>query len=129
MELTPFVVAGIVAFGVAVGALSAFLGVGGGLVMVPFMVLVLGLGQQSAEGTSLLVILPTAAAGVIAHSRRGFVSFRAAAWLSVGGTVGSFAGALIALNLSGARLQTLFGIFVCIMGVRLVALGVSRRPG
>jgi uncharacterized protein len=115
---------GVIAFGILTGVLSALFGVGGGLVMVPFMVLVLGSDQHLAEGTSLLVIVPTAIVGVIAHARRGFVSFKHAALLALGGVAGSFLGATLALTLEEGALQILFGGFLAIMGVRTVVQAV-----
>ncbi|HEV3472536.1 MAG TPA: sulfite exporter TauE/SafE family protein [Actinomycetota bacterium] len=114
---------GVVAFGIAVGVLSALFGIGGGLVMVPFMVLLLDRSQHLAEGTSLLVIVPTAIAGVIAHAKRGFVDFRAAGWLAVGGVIGAIIGALIALASAGSTLQIYFAVFLVLMGARLIRDG------
>lgn len=112
---------GVVAFGVLVGALSALFGIGGGVVMVPFMVLLLERSQHLAEGTSLLVIVPTAIAGVIAHAGRGFVDFRSAAWLAAGGVLGAFAGARFALASSTETLEAIFAGFLALMGARLLA--------
>jgi hypothetical protein len=118
---------GIVAFGIVVGLLSALFGIGGGLVMVPFIVLVLGEDQHLAEGTSLLVIVPTAIAGVIAHARRGYVDFGAAALLAAGGVFGAFAGALVALSTQQDALQTAFTIFLIVMGARMIRDGYRSR--
>ena len=120
MDVGAWVALGVVAFGVLTGVLSALFGVGGGLVMVPFMVLALGSDQHLAEGTSLLVIVPTAIVGVIAHTRRGYVSFKHAALLAVGGVVGSFLGATLALQLEEGALQVVFGAFLALMGVHTV---------
>lgn len=114
---------GIVAFGVLAAILSALFGVGGGLVVVPFMVIALGRGQHLAEATSLLVIVPTATLGVIAHSRKGYVSFKHALVLAVGGVGGSYLGATLALTLDGDLLQAIFGAFLATMGVRTVIMG------
>jgi uncharacterized membrane protein YfcA len=127
LALTSIGFAGAVLFGLLVGVLSALLGVGGGVVMVPFIVLALSVGQHTAEGTSLLVIVPTAAVGVIAHHRSGFVSFLSGALMGVGGIVGSFIGAAIALEFSAGFLETLFGAFVIMMGVRLIVQGARGR--
>ena len=109
-----------IAFGVAVGLLSALFGIGGGVVMVPFMVLLLERSQHVAEGTSLLVIIPTAIAGVIAHRRRGYVEFGLAGWLGFGGALGAFAGATLALRIDSELLEKLFALFLAMMGVRLI---------
>lgn len=127
MDVTLPVAIGVTAFGVAVGVLSALFGIGGGLVMVPFMVLLLDGSQHLAEGTSLLVIVPTAIAGVIAHTKRGFVDFRAAAWLAAGGVIGAFLGARIALASAGPTLQIYFAVFLVLMGARLIRDGFKDR--
>ena len=127
MALTVPVFVGVVAFGLLVGALSALLGVGGGLVMVPFLVLVLNVAHHAAEGTSLLVIVPTAAVGALAHRRSGFVSFRAAALIALGGIGGSYAGAAVALGVSAELLERIFVIFVVGMGIRLMFQGLRSR--
>lgn len=118
----------IVLAGVAVGFLSALLGVGGGILMVPFMVLALDKGQHVAEGTSLLVIIPTAIAGVLAHRRRGYIEWRHAFALAIGGIGGAFGGARLALLMEGSTLELLFGAFLTVAGVRLMATGARLRP-
>lgn len=123
MDLSVALAIGIVAFGVLTGVLSALFGVGGGLVMVPFMVLALGESQHLAEGTSLLVIVPTAIAGVVAHRRKGFVSFKHALVLAIGGVGGSWLGATLALTLEDDLLQKLFGAFLLVMGLRTIVKG------
>lgn len=121
MDVSAWVAVGVVAFGMLTGVLSALFGVGGGLVMVPFMVLALGSNQHLAEGTSLLVIVPTAIVGVTAHARRGYVSFKHAALLAVGGVGGSYLGATIALQLEEGILQIILGAFLAVMGASTVA--------
>ncbi|MFN2488842.1 MAG: sulfite exporter TauE/SafE family protein [Actinomycetota bacterium] len=116
----------VVAAGVLVGVLSALFGVGGGLLMVPFMVLVLSEDQHVAEGTSLLVIVPTAVAGVLAHARNRFVSFRHAAPLALGGIGGVYVGATIALRTKPEQLQLIFGIFLAVMGLKNVVDAVRQ---
>ncbi len=111
-------------FGVAVGLLSALFGIGGGIAMVPFMALLLERSQHLAEGTSLLVIIPTAIAGVIAHHKRGYVSFRLAGILASGGAMGAFLGARLALTLDASVLETCFAVFLVVMGVRIILEGV-----
>lgn len=125
MDLTLPIIIGTAAFGVGVGLLSALFGIGGGIAMVPFMVLVLERSQHLAEGTSLLVIIPTAIAGVIAHHKRGYVSFNVAGTLAVGGVVGAFLGARLALTLDASALETYFAIFLVLMGVRIILEGVK----
>jgi len=91
------------------------------------MVLALELTQHVAEGTSLLVIVPTALVGAVAHHKRGYVDTRAAAFLAVSGIVGAIAGALGGLEISGELLQRLFAGLIAVAGVRLVLDGLRAR--
>jgi uncharacterized membrane protein YfcA len=115
-----------VAAGVAVGIFSAIFGVGGGVLIVPYLVFVESHGQHLAEGTSLLVIVPTAVAAVVAHARRGRVAFRLAAWLGAGGILGAVLGASLAHSAAPQELQKGFGIFLILVGIQTIA--VARRP-
>lgn len=117
----------VVGFGVLVGVLSALFGVGGGIVMVPFMVIVLEETQHVAEGTSLLVIIATAAAGVFALRDSGHVRYRPAALLAAGGIMGSLLGALAALALSADVLENIFAALVVVVGLRLVIKSLVDR--
>lgn len=112
--------------GGAVGVLSALFGVGGGILMVPFMVLALDQGQHLAEGTSLLVIVPTAVAGVVFHRKKGYVSLKHAAVLAMGGMGGAYAGAALALSLRATTLQVVFGLLMAYSGIRTVSAGVKQ---
>jgi uncharacterized membrane protein YfcA len=98
--------------GVLTGILSAVFGTGGGQISIPFMILVLGFSQHLAEGTSLFIIVPTAAVGAWAHSRRGYVRWRPAFWLSIAGLGGAVVGALLAVQLDELLLRRFFAAFV-----------------
>jgi hypothetical protein len=98
--------------GVLTGILSAVFGTGGGQISIPFMILVLGFSQHLAEGTSLFIIVPTAAMGAWAHSRRGYVRWRPAFWLSIAGLGGAAVGALLAVQLDELLLRRFFAAFV-----------------
>jgi uncharacterized membrane protein YfcA len=110
--------------GVLTGLLSAIFGVGGGLIVVPYMVLVLGASQHLAEGTSLVVIIPTALAGAFTYSRQGLVDWRAAASLGAGGTLSALIGAGLAHQVSGSTLQAIYAAFLSIVAYRFL---VPRR--
>jgi uncharacterized protein len=115
--------------GVVVGAFSALFGVGGGLLMVPLITIVLGRSQHLAEGTSLLAIIPISLAGVLAHRGRGYLSFRAAAWLAVGGGTASALGALLALSVPSSTLRVLFAFLIAAVAVFLIYQGIQERRG
>jgi uncharacterized protein len=106
--------------GAVAGVLSGLLGIGGGAIMVPAMTLLMGLSQHLAQGTSLLVIIPTAIAGSITHFRMGNIRLETAAWLSAGGIVGAVAGASLALASPDELLRLLFGSYLAVTGARML---------
>ena len=82
----------LVAIGLAAGVFSAFFGVGGGIVAVPLLILVVGLPERVATGTSLLAIAITASAGVIVFAFRGEVEPGHAALVGLPAALGALAG-------------------------------------
>lgn len=115
----------LVVFGVAVGATSGLLGVGGGTLMVPFLTLAAGLSQHAAEATSLLVVLPTAIVASIVLRRRGVGDLGLALRFGTLGAIGSVLGALLALALPGHVLKLVFGAFLLVVSARLVRDGLT----
>ncbi len=111
--------------GVATGLLSALLGVGGGVVMVPAMVVGFGFSQHVAEGTSLAVIVPTAVVGAWRHSRNGYTLWRVGLTVGGGGIAGGLAGGTLAQQLPADVLQGAFAILLVVAGVRLIRRGPS----
>jgi uncharacterized membrane protein YfcA len=102
------------------GVLAGLLGVGGGILLVPFLVLAVGMSQHEAEATSLLVILPTAIAATMALRRRDIGDLPVALSLGAVGALGGTAGALLALSLPAEILRLAFAVLVALVGIRLV---------
>jgi uncharacterized protein len=115
------------ALGLVAGVLAGLFGVGGGILFVPTLTLVLGLTQIHAEATSLLAILPTAAAGVARQRRYGNVRWRPALVLGLAAVGGVEAGVQIAEALPEHILRRLFGCLVLVVAVQL-AWRTLRRP-
>jgi uncharacterized membrane protein YfcA len=107
-------------FGVLVGVLSAVLGVGGGISMVPALVLIADFTQQEAQATSLLVIVPTAAVATWTLQKKRIGDLRLAAKLAPLGIAGAAAGAAVALAVSGEVLRYAFALLLVIVGTRLL---------
>ena len=103
--------------GFFIGILSGLTGLGGGVFMVPVMVLGFGLAQSVAQGTSLLAILPTAAVGAVTHYRDGHVDLRSVAWIGGAGVPAAVAGAALALWLPDRLLAALFGLFLLLAAI------------
>jgi uncharacterized membrane protein YfcA len=120
---------GLVAVGVATGVLAGVLGVGGGMLLVPFLVLAVGMSQHEAEGTSLLVILPTALAGSLALRRREIGDLPIGLGVGVLGAAGGVAGALLAVSLRGDVLRLIFAALVAVAAVRLLVEARAQNEG
>lgn len=111
--------------GLATGLLSALMGVGGGVVMVPALVIGFGFGQHLAEGTSLAVIVPTALVGAWRHTRNGHTMWRVGLTVGLGGIVGGLLGGSLAQRLPADVLQVAFGGLLVLTAVGLIR---RRRP-
>ena len=109
--------------GVVVGAFSGLMGLGGGSVMIPVMVLAFGMTQQKAHGTSLAVMcLPVVLPAVIKYWRHDNVDWRVAMWIAAGFVIGSFFGALLANRMSVGALKLVFGfLLIYVVGYTLFA--------
>lgn len=115
------------ACGIVIGAWSAAMGLGGGLLTVPILVLLFGVGLHTAEGTSLLVMLPNALAGAVAHTRQQTASVPFGLRLAAGAAAGAVLGAVLALSLDETVLGYVFGVFVLAMAAREATR--ARRAG
>jgi uncharacterized membrane protein YfcA len=120
-------VATLLAVGLAAGFLAGLLGVGGGILMVPAMVILLGFDQHVAQGTSLLVIIPAAVSGSWTHYQGHQFALRDAAALAAGGMVGAMFGALFALSLDDELLRRLFGVFLLASAARILVPKLRAR--
>ena len=87
-----FEILSLIAVGLIAGAIAAALGLGGGIIFVPSLVVLFGLEQHVAQGTSLAVILPTAIVATIAHARMGSIRTAIAVPIGLAGIVGAIIG-------------------------------------
>jgi uncharacterized membrane protein YfcA len=113
--------------GVAAGVLSGLFGVGGGILFVPALVL-LGLGQIEAQGTSLLAILPTVLAGTLNQRRYGNLRPRTAVVLGVSSILGVEVGARLATTLPEATVRRLFAVLLFAVAAQLVWRARRQAP-
>jgi uncharacterized membrane protein YfcA len=118
----------ITAGGVVVGVASGITGVGGGILVVPFLGLGFGVGQRIAQGTSLVAILPTSAIGALTHHRSGNVDVHAAVWMGLAGIPTALAGAALALWLPQRILGALFGLFLVVAATRIWPSRAAEAP-
>jgi len=109
-----------VAIGVIAGILSGLFGIGGGVIIVPALMLLARMSPQMATGTSLgALLLPVGALGAWHYYRHGLLDVRISLWIALGLVLGAFLGAQIALKLPARELQRLFAIFLLFMAVHL----------
>ncbi|HEX7963907.1 MAG TPA: sulfite exporter TauE/SafE family protein [Candidatus Saccharimonadales bacterium] len=114
----------LIAIGTVAGVLSGMVGVGGGIIMVPALVLLLGFSQKHAQGTTLaMLVLPVGIFAVLAYFRHGYVNVRAAGWLAVGFMVGAAISALYAVRLPEHTLSRVFGAVLLLIAAKLLILG------
>ena len=125
-QLTLLMCIALVAVGVVTGVLAGLLGVGGGVVMIPAMMVLLGLPNVIAKGTSLAVIIPTAITGTLRNRSASNVDIRAAAIVGAGGILSAIAGGWISDRLSDSLSNALFATLLIVVAGRLV-LQESRR--
>lgn len=110
----------ILAMGLSTGILSGLLGVGGGVVLVPMMVFILGAEQHMAQGVSMLFIIPTALSGLYHLFKCKLVNLRVAMFIASGAIVGALVSANFVQHIPAADLKKLFGAFVIFSGIRMV---------
>ncbi|GAB4202258.1 MAG: sulfite exporter TauE/SafE family protein [Roseiflexaceae bacterium] len=112
--------------GLGVGFLTGFLGVGGGFLIVPALVLLLGMDMRDAVGSSLVVIALNSVAGVCGHLGEQSVSLLLIGLLLVGGLPGLLLGARLAQRLPAARLRQGFAVLVVLLGIALLVLNLPK---
>ena len=109
-----------IAIGVCAGIVAGLLGVGGGVLFVPGLVIFLGLGQHQAEATSLLAIVPVAIVGTVKQHGYGNVRRGDAIVMGLLSVAGAAAGVALANALSGTVLRVGFALLMLFVAVELV---------
>jgi uncharacterized membrane protein YfcA len=113
-------IVGLVALGVAVGIASGLFGIGGGVLIVPSLVLLFGVGELVAKGTSLLVIIPTGVVGTVRNLRAGLVDLRTVLAVGLPAIVASVAGSALAFLTPASLSNVLFAVLQLAVAAQLV---------
>lgn len=109
-----------VVIGFVAGVLSGLFGIGGGVVIVPALILLVHMKPHLATGTSLgALLLPVGLLGAWQYYRQGSLDVRISLWIAMGLAVGALLGAFLALRLPPRELQRLFAVFLLAMAIRL----------
>lgn len=117
------------ALGAGVGVLTGFFGVGGGFLIVPVLVLVLGLPMREAIGTSLLIIAITATGGLVGHLGAGALSLPLVATFAAAGVVGSASGVALGRRMPTHALSRAFAVVLVAVAVALMAANAPAAWG
>lgn len=112
-------VVALIACGLAAGILGGMLGVGGGIIFVPALVLIVGLSQVEAEATSLLAIIPVAVAAVWRQREYGNVRMKEGLLVGVLAVAGVVVGVVIANAVSGEILKIAFAALLVLVAIRM----------
>jgi len=107
--------------GLIAGILSGLLGIGGGIIIVPALVFLLGFSQHAAQGTTLAMMVPPI--GLLAawmYYSKGYVDIKVAALMCIGFFVGGFLGARFATDFSGTTLTRIFGVAMLLVSIKMI---------
>ncbi len=119
MELSTLLI--LMAIGIIAGVFSGFIGIGGGLIVVPALVFFCGLSQHAAQGTSLAMMLPPIGIlGVYNYYKAGHVDLKISMILAATFILGSYFGSKFAISLSAEVIKKVFGIIIILVGIKMI---------
>jgi len=119
MDVTTCII--LIVIGLLAGILSGLVGVGGGILMIPLLIMFLGLTQHQAQGTALFAMLPPI--GVLAamnYYKEGFVKWEYAAVIALTFVVGGYLGSKLAISLPAQTIRKVFGVIMLIGAIKLI---------
>jgi uncharacterized membrane protein YfcA len=107
--------------GLVAGFMGGLVGIGGGVIIVPALVMILGMSQHQAQGTSLMMILfPVGILGVLNYYKQGHVDIKYAGLLAVGFFIGSFLGSKYSLSLPQLTVKRIFAIVMMLLALKIL---------
>lgn len=107
--------------GLVAGIFSGLIGIGGGIIIVPALVLLFGLSQHTAQGTTLaLMVPPIGLLAALAYYKQGFVDLKVAAFVCLGFFVGGLFGANFAVGIPEMILKKIFGVVLLAVSIRMI---------
>lgn len=125
MTATTFVL--LILIGLMAGFLSGLIGIGGGIIIVPALVLLLGFSQKLAQGTSLgILLLPVGILAVIQYYQQGYLNVNYVLVVASAFVVGGFLGSKLALSLDDAKMKKIFAVVLMILAVKMLFFDKSK---
>ena len=114
------VILSLLVIGILAGVLSGLIGVGGGVIMIPLLVFVLGYSQHSAQGTSLAVLaIPVTFLAAYNYYTEGYINWKFALIIAVGFVVGGYFGSKLAISINQSMLKKIFGVILLIAAFKM----------
>lgn len=111
----------LVGIGILAGGLSGVFGIGGGIIIIPLLVMMLGFSQKMAQGTTLVMLLPPIGIlAVINYYKIGQIKLNAALLLAIGFMVGSYVGSYYIEKIPDLLLKRLFAAYLLVVSVRML---------
>lgn len=111
----------LILIGMAAGFLGGMVGIGGGIIIVPALIMLLGMSQHQSQGISLTMMLfPVGILAVLNYYKKGYVDFRLAGILAVGFIIGGYLGSKFSLSLPQETVKKIFAIIMIIVAVRML---------
>lgn len=107
--------------GLAAGFMSGLIGIGGGIIIVPMLVYMLGYQQQMAQGTTLFMFLfPIGILGVMNYYKAGYVDYKSALFICSTFIVGSYFGSKLAISIDQKLIKQVFGAIIVVLGIKMI---------
>ena len=111
----------LIALGIATGALSSIVGVGGGIILVPALIYIFGYQQMDAQGISLaLIMFPVGMLGVLQYYKAGHVDFSIVGIIAIGFVLGSFLGSKFALSIPQETIKKIFAVMMLLIAIKML---------
>ncbi len=119
MSITTIIL--LVIIGLVAGLLSGLIGIGGGVVMVPLFIMLLGYQQHQAQGMSLAVMLPPVTLlAALNYNKEGTIDWKMALVVSLCFVIGGFLGSKLALRIDNQTLKKIFGVVMLIIATKMI---------
>lgn len=121
MPIDPTSILILLMIGVAAGCLSGFIGIGGGLLIVPALMYFMGMSQMAAQGTSLALMLPPIGAlAVMNYWKAGELDVKAAGIMVVAFVIGGYLGSRLALSINPMKVRLAFGLLMLYAAFKMI---------
>lgn len=111
----------LIAVGLIAGFLSGLIGIGGGVIIVPALVLFLGFTQKAAQGTSLgILLLPVGILAVLQYYKQGYININYILIVAIAFVAGGFFGSKLALTLSDEKMKKVFAVILMLIAIKML---------